>query len=79
MTGFPAALMIQAEYQGIPCLIITSISDSHYVSEESMAAFKPVVREVLEMPNFDFTKLHSLPGFKGALKEANVRENSIFT
>ena len=79
IAGFSAAVMIHAEFNGIPALIITAIIDSHFVTPETLKAFKVVASELLDMKTFKFDEIANLPGFKAALKEVNQRENSIFT
>ena len=79
VAGFPASILMHAEFNGIPALLITAIIDSHFVTPETLKAFKLVAYELLGMRNFKFDEITNLPGFKAALKEANVRENSIFT
>ena len=79
VSGFPASVLMHAEYNGLPCLMISVISDSHYVTEDTLKAFEAVTRELLGFDKLNFDKLSSLPGFKTALKDVNTRDNTIFT
>jgi hypothetical protein len=79
VAGFPAAILIHAEFNGLPCLMLSAISDSHYVTDETLKSFEVVAKEILGFEKVNFDKISSMPGFKTALKEANVRDNSIFT
>lgn len=69
--GFPAAVMIYAELNGIPAAKFVSIVDSHYVTSETLQAFAPLVHEVLGVEAANLNEVHRMPGFKEALKEAN--------
>jgi hypothetical protein len=79
IAGFPAAILIHSEYNGIPCLMINAIVDSHFVSTETIKAFQVVVKDILDFKNFSFDDLQTKPGYKSAVSDANVRENTIFT
>ena len=60
-TGFGAAFMVHCEMYGLTGYKVTVITDSHYVTTESMQAFKPVlsklglpdaVEGILRLPTF---------------------------
>ena len=56
--GIGAAAMVHAEMNGLPGYIATLITDSHYVSSESMAAFAPVVSQIgIQAVGSDVTKI----------------------
>lgn len=79
ITGFAAAVLIHCEYNGIPCLLLTAVIDSHYVTEETIGAFEVVARELLGKSDFQKDKISHMTGFKGAIKEANTKEYMMFT
>jgi len=65
---------------GIPGYIATLITDSHYVSSESMSAFEPVLAQIgIQSTACDVKKIDKRPRFKELLKEANQRGNAIFS
>ena len=70
---------MHAEFNGLPCLMLSVISDSHYVTDESLRGFETVAKELLGFDKVNFEHITKMPGFKTALKEANTRENTIFT
>ena len=39
VAGFAAAILMHAELNGLPCLMLSVISDSHFVTDESLKAF----------------------------------------
>jgi hypothetical protein len=78
-TGFPASILINSEYDNIPCLLVTSVVDSHFVTDDTLKAFAPVVNGLIGNQNIQFEKISSCPGYKHALKDANLRENIMFT
>lgn len=79
VSGFPAAVLIHAEFKGLACLMLSAISDSHYVTDDTLKSFEAVAKEILGFEKVKFDKISSMPGFKTALKEANTRDNTIFT
>ena len=79
VSGYPAAVLIHAEFNGMPCLMLSAISDSHYVTDETLTSFETVAQEILGFEKVKFDQISSMPGFKTALKEANARDNTIFT
>jgi hypothetical protein len=79
VAGFTASVMIHAEYFSLPCLLVTAVLDSHFVTDDTLKAFESVTKDLLGLTNIKFDSLTSLPGFKFALKQANTRENTIFT
>ena len=44
--GFGAGCLVHAEMNGMAGYIATLITDSHYVSTESMSAFEPVLAQI---------------------------------
>ena len=79
ISGFPASILIHSEFDNIPCLIVTAVVDSHFVTDDTLKAFAPVVNGLVCNQNIQFEKISSYPGYKHALKDANVRENIMFT
>jgi hypothetical protein len=47
VVGFPAAVLVHAEINGMPCLMISAILDSHYVTDETLKSFETVSKELL--------------------------------
>ena len=45
-TGFGAAFLVHSEMYGKAGYKVTVITDSHYVTTESMQAFKPVLSRI---------------------------------
>jgi len=50
MGGFSAALLVNAEINGLSAAAIHAIVDSHYITAETLTAFGPFVRDVLGAP-----------------------------
>ena len=48
VAGFPASVLTHAEMEGLPCLLLTAIIDSHFVTEETLRAFSTVAKEILD-------------------------------
>ena len=48
IAGFPASVLIHAEFESIPCLQISAVVDSHFVTDEMLRTFAPVVTEILQ-------------------------------
>ena len=78
-TGFPESNLINSENDYIPCLLVTAVVDSHFVTDDTLKAFAPVVNGLIGNQNILFEKISSCPGYKHALKDANLRENIMFT
>ena len=76
--GLGAGAIVHAEMNGIPAYIATLITESHYVSSESMSAYAPVLAQV-GVPGTDVAKIDQKPRFRELLKEANQRGNAIFS
>ena len=55
--GLGAAAMVHAEMNGLAGYIATLITDSHYVSSESMAAFASVVSQLGIQTPSDLSKI----------------------
>jgi len=78
--GIGAASLVHAEMNGVAGYIATLITDSHYVSSESMAAYGPVIAQLgIQSTSSDLSKIASQPTFRDSLKEANQRGNAIFS
>ena len=75
--GFAAGCLVYCELRGISGYQVTVITDGHFVTVESMQAFKPVL-ERLGLAN-DVESIAQRPSFRQVLKEANQRANSIFS
>ena len=75
--GFGAACLVYSEMFGISAYQTTAIAESHYVTVESMQAFKPVLTK-LGLPD-DVEEIFSRPTFRQVLKDANQRKNAIFS
>ena len=75
--GLGAATMIHCEENGLAGYIATLITDSHYVSSESMAAYQPIFTQA--GLGADLSKIATQPTFREILKEANQRSNAIFS
>lgn len=59
---------------------MTAITDSHYVSSDSMQCYSPVLDAFgLNQGEFDCKQIQKRPKFKELLKEANQRSHSIFS
>jgi len=76
--GFAAALLVNAEINGLSAAAIHSIVDSHYVTAETLQSFASVVTEVLQIGNSNIEQVSRLSAFKTVLKEANTRSNNIY-
>ncbi|CDW90540.1 UNKNOWN [Stylonychia lemnae] len=76
--GLNAALLIHAELNGISAAQFVTIIDSHYVTSETLQGFTPIVRDILQVNNFNMDEIHRSPAFKDVLKEANNRNNNIY-
>ena len=63
-TGFAAAILIQAEFREIPALLITCITETHDVDEDSLLPFESVATHLLGFNNVNFKSLHNRPGYK---------------
>ena len=74
-SGFGAALLVHAEMEGIAGYSATLITDSHYVSTESMSGYEPVLAQI----GLNLANIGQKPRFKELLKEANQRANAIFS
>lgn len=77
LSGFPAELVIQAEYAGKPAAVFVLITDSHEVQTETLKGYAAVVNELLGM-GIDFDNLWQFPKFKSVLKEMNNKGHNIF-
>lgn len=76
-TGLGAGCLVHCEMYGLPCFIVTLITDSHSVTTESMQAYKPILAK-LGLPD-DVDEIFTKPTFRQTLKEANQRSNAIFS
>jgi len=75
-----ARLLTHAEMYGLPGFAVTAITDSHYVSGESMTCYAEVFKVFgLSEGAFDCSTIQKRPKFKEILKEANQRGHSIFS
>ena len=78
--GIGAACIVHAEMNGIAGYIATLITDSHYVSTESMSAYEPILTQIgTQGKAHDVMKIAQKPRFKDILKEVNQRGNAIFS
>lgn len=77
VSGIGAGLLMHGEMKGIPGYIATLITDSHYVSSESMAGFEPVLASA--GLSSDVTSINTKPKFKEILKETNQRVTPIYS
>lgn len=78
--GIGARLINHGEMYGIPAYAITAITESHYVSAESMQAYKAVFDRLgLNSGEFDSANIQKKANFRDILKEANAREHTIFS
>lgn len=78
--GIGARLLTHCEMFGIPGFAVTAITDSHYVSSESMQCYSAVFESFgLNSGDFNCKELQKRPKFKEILKEANQRSHSIFS
>ena len=75
--GLGAGFLVHCEMYGLSGYQITVITDGHYVTVESMQAFKPVLAHH-GLPS-DVDEIFSKPTFRETLKDANQRSNSIFS
>lgn len=75
--GFAAGCLVQSEMRGLSAYQVTVITDGHYVTVESMQAFKPIL-ERTGLP-CDVDSISAKPTFRQVLKEANQRSTSIFS
>ena len=76
-TGFGGACLVHCEMYGLPAYQVTVITESHYVTLESMQSFKPLL-EKTGLPSAVET-LHQRPNFRQIVQEANQRSNAIFS
>ena len=76
-TGFGAACLVHSEMNGFPAMQITAITDGHYVTVESMQAYKPVLVK-LGLQS-DVEGILRRPTFRQIVKDANQRSNAIFS
>lgn len=74
--GLGAACLVECEMTGKAGYQITMITDSHYVSTESMVPFEPIMTR-LGLQS-DFSQIQQKSGFRDILREANQRGNTIF-
>ena len=78
--GLGARLLNHCEMYGISGFAITAITESHYVSAESMQAYKVVFERLgLNSGVFDCSKISEKSKFRELLKETNSRANTIFS
>jgi hypothetical protein len=78
--GMGAALLTHCEMFGLPAFAVTAITDSHYVSGESMQCYSDVFAQFgLDSGDFNSKQISKKPKFKEILKEANQRGHSIFS
>ena len=77
-SGLGAGLLVHGEMSGVQGYIATLITDSHYVSSESMSAYEPVLASA-GLKSGDVTSVDTKPKFRELLKEANSRSNAIFS
>ena len=68
---------MHGEMKGIPGYIATLITDSHYVSSESMAGFESVLASA--GLSSDVASINTKPKFKEILKETNQRVTPIYS
>ena len=61
-TGFGAGCLTHCEMYGLPCFIVTLITDSHSVTTESMQAYKPILAH-LGLPG-DVDEIFMMPTFR---------------
>ena len=54
VSGYPAAVLIHAVFNGMPCLMLSAISDSHYVTDETLTSFETVAKEILGFEKVKF-------------------------
>ena len=70
--GFGAACLVECEMTGRAAYQITTITDGHYVSTESIQAYEPVMSHLgLTSAACDFNAVSSRPKFRDILREAN--------
>ena len=74
--GLGAACLVHAEMNGLSGYQVTVITDSHYVSSESMQAFEPILVK-LSLPTT--AEIYRMASFKDTLRESNQRGNAIFS
>lgn len=75
--GFGAGCFVNSEMNGLPAMAATVMTDSHYVTVESMQAYKPVLSK-LGVPDA-VDDIFMKPNFRPILKDANQRSNAIFS
>ena len=75
-SGVGAACLVHAEMSGLSGYQVTVITDSHYVSSESMQAFEPILAR-LALPST--AEIYRMATFKDTLRESNQRGNAIFS
>jgi hypothetical protein len=76
--GFAAALLVYAEMNGLSAACIHSIVDSHYISSETLQAYKTFVSDVLQVGDVNLDNVARMPAFKTVLKDVNNRSHNIF-
>ena len=76
-TGFGAACLVHCEMYGLPAYQVTVITERHYVTLESLQAFKPLL-EKTGLPSAVET-LPQRPNYRQIVHEANQRSNAIFS
>ncbi len=77
MSGFGAGCLVHSEMYGLSAMAATVMTDSHYVTVESMQAFKPILTK-LGLPD-GVDNIFEKPTFRPTLKDANQRGNAIFS
>ena len=76
-TGLGAGCIVHCEMNGLSAYQVTVITDGHFVTVESMQAFKPVLAR-LGLPS-DVDTIINRPTFRQIVKDANQRSNAIFS
>ena len=70
--GMSARLLTHCEMFGIPGFAVTAITDSHYVSSDSLQCYADVFGQFgLNHGDYDCKNISKRPKFKDILKEAN--------
>jgi hypothetical protein len=57
MTGLIAAFLIEAEMTGVPAISFRAILDQHFITKESLIAFKPIVRELIGLNDINMDNI----------------------
>ena len=76
-SGIGAALLVHAEFNGLPGIKITALTDSHYYSSEMIQNAYQSVFDKFALG--DLKQVSTLKNFRPILKEVNQRGHSIFS